>query len=211
MVGFLRQTHGFITIIAKKYNMNYEHIWKKTLNDSEKVEYEFSIASRHRKLVLIIWLFFGVITLIMPSLGLPLIIIGIIHYWYLGLNAYALTSERVLIHTGWISTQSTSIGYDKIVEVSIQEPFLNRVITKSGNLVIKTAGLGHDVILRNIQTPYEVKKTLDRLSHHGKNASHKISGEHKSVSVELVELFKLKEQGVITEEEFNGHKAKILK
>lgn len=198
--------------------MRYEHIWEKTLNDNEKVEHEFSVASRYRKFILILWLFFGLISLTLPVMGLSLMVIGVVHYWYLGLNAYAFTDRRLLLHTGWISTQSTSINYDKVVEVSVEEPYLSKIITKSGRLVIKTAGLGHDILLKNIETPYEAKKILDRLSHQDKNsnihAPANISKNHdsnKSVSEELVDLFKLKEQGVITEEEFNIHKSKLLK
>ncbi len=146
--------------------MRYEHIWKKTLNENEKVEYEFSVAPKQRKLFLGLWVVLGLLSFLMTSvIGVPLIIVGLLGYWTMGLKAYALTTKRVLIHTGWISTNSTSINYDKIVEVSIEEPFLNRLLTSSGSLVIKTAGLGHDVTLKNIESPYEVKKTLDRLSH----------------------------------------------
>jgi uncharacterized membrane protein YdbT with pleckstrin-like domain len=147
--------------------MRYEQIWRKTLNENEKVEYEFSVAKKQRILVLVIWAIIGVIFLFsFPVVSILFVAFGLIHYWYLGLNAYAFTNKRLLVHTGWLSTKSTSINYDKIIEVSVDEPFLNRTITNSGNLVIKTGGFGHDVVLRNIESPYEVKKTLDRLSHH---------------------------------------------
>ena len=138
--------------------MKYEKIWQKTLNESEKVEYEFSVAKGYRKLLLIT----GLVTLIFGGFG----IIFLILYWYSGLNAYAFTNKRILVHTGWLSTKSTSINYDKIVEVSVSEGFIDRVFAKSGNLAIKTSGLGHDIVLKNIESPYETKKILDRLSHH---------------------------------------------
>lgn len=148
--------------------MHYEKIWQKTLNDSEKVEYEFSTGPKFRKFILIYLIVIGVLFLVagLPTFGVLLALIGVFNYWRLGLNAYAFTSKRVLVHTGWLSTNSTSINYDKIVEVSVQESFLARQMGKVGNLIIKTGGFGHDIILRNIETPYEVKKTLDRLSHH---------------------------------------------
>jgi uncharacterized membrane protein YdbT with pleckstrin-like domain len=83
----------------------------------------------------------------------------------LDFNAYALTEKRILIHTGWLSTKSTSISYDKIIEISVSESFINKKFTNSGNLVIKTSGIGHDIILKYIEAPYEVKKMIDRLSH----------------------------------------------
>ena len=199
----------------RRKSMKYEEIWKKTLNDSEKVDYEFSVAPRYRMAVLIVWAVIGLVMLLSsPAFGVIVFAFGALHYWKLGLNAYAFTSKRVLVHTGWLSTKSTTINYDKIVEVSVDESYFKKALTNSGNLVIKTAGLGHDIILKNIATPYEAKKTLDRLSHHDKTESSTvvIRGEaNKSASSELIELFKLKEQGAITDEEFQAHKAKLLK
>ena len=93
-------------------------------------------------------------------------ICGYIHYEYLRVTAYAFTDKRLLVHTGLFSTKSTSINYNKIIEVSVDEPFFSRTLTSSGNLVVKTGGFDHDVTLRNIESPYEAKKMLDRLSHH---------------------------------------------
>ncbi len=137
--------------------MKYEKIWQKTLNENEKVEYEFSIAKGYRKFILIE----SIVFLFVFFTG----IIGLIYYWRLQFNHYALTEKRILIHTGWLSTKSVSINYDKIIELSVSESFINRKLTKSGNLVIKTSGLGHDIVLKNIESPYEVKKMIDRLSH----------------------------------------------
>lgn len=194
----------------EKY-MQYEEIWKKTLNDSEKVEYEFSIAPKYKIAIVVAWVVIGLICmLISPGIIMLFLIAAGIHYWSLGLNAYAFTGKRVLVHSGWLSTKSTSINYDKIVEVSVDESYLNKAFTESGNLIIKTAGLGHDIILRNIQTPYEAKKTLDRLSHHATTEPVKATAPTKSAAEHVAELFDLKQKGAITEDEFKAHKAKIL-
>ena len=139
--------------------MKNEKIWQKTLNESEKVEYEFSVAKGYKRFVLVMSIFWGALTF-----GV-FFVIGMIYRWHLKFNAYALTEKRILIHTGWLSTKSTSISYDKIIEISVSESFINRKFTNSGNLVIKTSGIGHDIILKYIETPYEVKKMIDRLSH----------------------------------------------
>ncbi len=195
--------------------MKYEQIWQKTLNESEKVDYEFSVAQGYRIAIAVVWGIVGLIMMVNPVFGVIILGAGTLHYWSLGLNAYAFTSKRVLVHTGWLSTKSTSINYDKIVEVSVSESYLKKAITKSGNLVIKTAGLGHDIVLKNIGTPYEAKKILDRLSHQDKTENSTVvvrsSEPSKNTSDELVSLFKLKEQGAITEEEFKAHKEKLLK
>jgi uncharacterized membrane protein YdbT with pleckstrin-like domain len=148
--------------------MNYEKIWNKTLSPDEKVEYEFSIGNRYRKFFLIIW---GIISL--PFLfaydyrfGILIFLIALFYYgFYLKVaNAYAFTNKRVLIHRGWLSTNTTSIDYSKITDVYIQEPFFDRLITHTGHIAINTAGTTlYEVILKHIESPYEVKKKLDAL------------------------------------------------
>jgi len=47
-------------------------------------------------------------------------------------------------------------------DVRVLEGFLDRLFYKTGTLVINTAGTStHEVILKHIETPYEVKKKLD--------------------------------------------------
>ena len=79
-------------------------------------------------------------------------------------NAYAFTNKRILIHQGWLSTKLTSIDYYQITDTYVLEPFLARVFTKSGHLVVNTAGTSlFEVYLRYVDSPYEVKKKLDLL------------------------------------------------
>lgn len=146
--------------------MDNKKIWDKTLSDNEKVEFEFSIGKRYIKAWLIIW---GVISfpfLFAFGMGIIIFLIALFYYgYYLKVsNVYAFTNKRVLIHRGWLSTHTTSIDYNKITDVHIREPFFDRVITHTGGIAINTAGSGGlEVILRNIESPYEIKKQLDKL------------------------------------------------
>ena len=63
---------------------------------------------------------------------------------------------------GWLSTSLRSIDYSKITDSSVEEPFIDRVLTKTGYLVIKTASTDA-VIFKSINEPYEIKKRLDSL------------------------------------------------
>ena len=72
-----------------------------------------------------------------------------------------LTNKRILIHKGWLSTQAISVDYNKITDIIVVEPFFSRIFYKSGHLAINTAGTGlHEIVLRNIPTPYETKKII---------------------------------------------------
>ncbi|MEI6597334.1 MAG: PH domain-containing protein [bacterium] len=79
-------------------------------------------------------------------------------------NAYAFTNKRVLIHQGWLSTHMISVDYSKITDVHIRESFFAKIITHTGNIAIITAGTTRDqIILGNVNEPYEIKKRLDAL------------------------------------------------
>jgi uncharacterized membrane protein YdbT with pleckstrin-like domain len=147
--------------------MEYTNVWAKVLREDEKVDYEFSIGKKYRMLGLISVGFIGLIMMLVnPTFGIIIISIALFYFgYYLKVaNAYAFTDKRVLIHRGWLSTNTISIEYSKITDVSVQEPFLERLITSTGNLAINTAGSGvKEVVLKHITTPYEVRKKLDKV------------------------------------------------
>ena len=146
--------------------MIYEKIWKKILNQDEKIEYEFSISERYRKIHLV---FFGIISIILiitepHYIGVLAFLLVVFYYgFYIRIaNAYAFTKKRIIIHQGWLSTKTISIDYEKITDITVEEPLLDRVITHTGNLVINTAGTDFpEVVLTRISRPYEIKKKLD--------------------------------------------------
>ena len=151
--------------------MDYQKLWQKTLNESEKVEYEFGVAPRFKKnnyrAFTVLTILFLIPTIAMPFfliLFIPWLVIVACAYVNFRFTVYALTDRRILVHKGWLSTKTTAIRYEKIVEISVIESFLNRKITQSGNVVIQTSGIGHDFTLFNVESPYEVKKMIDRLS-----------------------------------------------
>ncbi len=153
--------------------MYYEKIWEKVLTDGEKVEYEFSYGERFLKvgliggIILSVLLMIGIIGFIL----LPIVIFDF-GFYLKKANAYAFTNKRVLIHKGWLSTHTTSIDYHKITDVSVVEPFLDRIMYHTGSILIDTAGMsGDDIILKHIEKPYEVQKKLnslkDKVAHQG--------------------------------------------
>jgi len=148
--------------------MIYEKIWQKILNPDEKVEYEFSVSDRYKKICLICFGIISVVLIIYPPhyIGvLALLMVSFYFGFYLKVaNAYAFTQKRVIIHRGWLSTTTISIDYEKITDVTVNEPLLDKVITHTGHLIINTAGTGFpEVILTCISRPHEIKKKLDKL------------------------------------------------
>jgi len=148
--------------------MKYEKIWTKILNPNEDIKHEFSIGNRYLKVQLFAWFVLAVFLLCiwisLFPLSIFLMIIGVAQYFYIvNSNAYAFTNKRVLIHTGWLSTKATSVNFDKITEVTVVEPYLTRILTKTGELSIHTANMIDGLHIKNIENPYELKKKLDAL------------------------------------------------
>lgn len=143
--------------------MQYAHIWNKALSKDEKVEHEFSVGDRYRKVGLIIW---GIISLILTFIGLITFPIALFYYLFYvkRANIFAFTNKRVLIHRGWLSTHMISVDYSKITDVHVSEGFIQRVLSHTGTLAIVTAGSTSDqIVLKNVEMPYELKKKLDHL------------------------------------------------
>ena len=145
--------------------MEYEKIWNKTLGGDEKVEFEFSIGKNYRIMGLILW---GFISLMFASKIAITIVIFLIASFYYGYylkaaNAFALTNKRVIAHRGWLNTYTNSVEYSKITDVHVKEPFFEKIFTHTGNIGVETAGFGSLLILRHVDSPYEIKKKLDGL------------------------------------------------
>ena len=144
-----------------------ENIWVKFLNPAEEIKYEFTLGKEYLKVGLISGCIVGFLFLFLFFLfGISIILISVFYYgWYLkNANKYAFTDKRVLIYKGWLSTKLTSIDYDKITDIEVREPFLDKQAYKTGILSINTAGTTlREVVLRYIENPYEVKKKLDEL------------------------------------------------
>lgn len=147
--------------------MKYGNIWKKVLNPDEKVMHEFSVGDRYLKFNLILWGVFALcFSFLSIYLGVALVLVVLFYFgFYLRVaNAYAFTNKRILIHRGWLSTQTINVTYDKVTDITVVDPFLERIITGSGSLVVNTAGTADkEIVLQHIAAPYELKKKLDEI------------------------------------------------
>jgi hypothetical protein len=159
---------GPIKSVNTYRSMKYASTWAKTLNSDEKVQYEFSVADKYRYVYLVVLLILGGILFFTPliTIALPYSVVVAFYFgFYLKVaNAYALTDRRILIHRGWLSTHTISVEYNKITDVTVIEPFLEKLITQTGHLAVNTAGSGgNEIILKHIEHPYELKKRIDQM------------------------------------------------
>lgn len=146
--------------------MDYTAIWQRTLNENEPILYEFSVGQGYLRLGFLAWCFVGALLIPLFGLGFLVIAVGLFYfYYYLPVaNAYAFTDRRIVIRTGWLSTALTSVDYDKITDLSVSEPLFDRLVSRTGHVLIDTAGTDYkEVMLLHVQDPYDVRKRLDTL------------------------------------------------
>jgi uncharacterized membrane protein YdbT with pleckstrin-like domain len=143
--------------------------WNKYLLPDEKIEYECGVSTKYILYSLFILILLSifmipiVIVLIFPIFFIIDYFFYIVFYLKLAYK-YAFTNKRIIAQIGWLSLQSITIDYSKITDVVVQQTFLGRILTKSGNLFINTSGSSnHELIIKDIDNPYQVKQILDKL------------------------------------------------
>lgn len=142
-------------------NTKNEAIWHKILSKDEEVKEEFSISNKYINIWGTFWTIVCFFILFFIGAAIP----AFYYFFYLRkANVYAFTNKRVLIHTGWLSTNLTSVDYNKITNIFISQGLFQKLLTNTGNIAIDTAGTGgEEIILRNVNDPYKLKKLLDEL------------------------------------------------
>lgn len=150
--------------------MEHKHIWDKVLGSNEHVKYEFTVGSQYRMVGLVGLSVIGLLSFFwLWQMAIFIIAIALFYYgFYLkAANAYAFTDRRVLVHQGWLSTRMITTEYQKITDVTVLEPLIQRLIFASGTLVVNTAGSKtEEIVLSNVERPYELKKKLDEMRGH---------------------------------------------
>jgi len=132
-------------------------VWEKILGPSETIKYTFSIGTRYCIIGFMFWVALSfliaglmlsvdnqLINTLGPLISILLIIFAIFYYgFYLRIaNMYAFTDKRVIIHRGWLSTNTISIDYERITDTVVRERFIENLIMGTGDILVNTAGTG---------------------------------------------------------------------
>jgi membrane protein YdbS with pleckstrin-like domain len=139
--------------------------------------------------------------------------------WYT--SVFAVTSDRVVHRYGWISKFSMEIPLEAINDVRFEQGVIDRIVG-AGSLLISSASTAGTNRFEDVRHPEEVQKTI---YHQGELNKQRMYGgmgsgaqqqpplavpASPSTTTELERLAKLRADGVLTEEEFQAQKAKIL-
>ncbi len=128
---------------------------------------------------------------------------------------FVITSDRVIHREGWLAKRSMEIPLEAINDVRFQQSVFERMIG-AGDILISSASERGTEVFEDIPRPETVQKTI---YHEGEKNQQRMfqwrpSGSPTpsapSTTTELQRLADLRERGVLTEEEFQAQKRKIL-
>lgn len=137
--------------------------------------------------------------------------------WWLT-SHFVVTSDRVIHREGWIAKRSMEVPLEAINDVRFEQGVFERIIG-AGSLVIQSASEAGRQVFEAIRDPEEVQRTIyhqgelnqQRMYHGGTGqATPPAPAASPSAVTELERLAELRAKGVLTEEEFQAQKAKIL-
>lgn len=127
---------------------------------------------------------------------------------------FVLTSDRLITRSGIIAKQSKEIPLERINDVTFTQSILERMVG-SGDLMIESAGERGQNRISNVRNPEQVQLTVYKEVEENNNRMMRPQGAvapaGDSVTDQLEALGRLKEQGVITDMEFENKKQELLK
>jgi len=119
---------------------------------------------------------------------------------------FVLTNERVITRSGVIAKHSKEIPLETINDVTFRQGILERMIG-AGDIIIESAGESGQNRFSEIRRPESVQLEIYRASEARKGLG-RPGGP--SIADELAKLADLRDKGVLTEEEFQSRKRKLL-
>jgi uncharacterized membrane protein YdbT with pleckstrin-like domain len=131
-------------------------------------------------------------------------------------SMFVVTTDRVIHRQGWIAKRSMEIPLEAINDVRFEQGVFDRMVG-AGTLLISSASEYGTESFDDIRHPESVQRTIYEQGEHNKKRMYqgddaggaRASGA-PSTTTELERLARLRADGVLTEDEFQAQKAKIL-
>ena len=156
------------------------------------------------------WIALALVAAVLLAM-IPLVVSPLIKWWF---TAYVLTSERLITRTGMIARSGIELPLENINNVIFSQSVIERVL-KSGDLLIESAGESGQSEFSDIPNPEGFQSLLYRTR---EEQQRRTAAEESAISAELTKdpteqlerAARLRAEGVLSEEEFQAMKQKIL-
>jgi uncharacterized membrane protein YdbT with pleckstrin-like domain len=124
---------------------------------------------------------------------------------------FVVTSDRIIHRRGFIAKYSMEVPLEAINDVRCEPGVIDRIIG-AGTLVVQSASEAGRQVFDHIRKPEEVQRTIYHQGELNQQRMMAGSGTRSSPSAasELERLADLRARGVLTEEEFQAQKRRIL-
>jgi len=122
---------------------------------------------------------------------------------------FVVTTDRVIHREGFIAKRSMEIPLEKINDVRFRQSVFERIIG-AGDLILESAGEFGRNVFSNIRDPEQVQKTIYHQGELNQEREMRPGPAAPTATTELQRLADLRDRGVLTEEEFQTQKRKIL-
>jgi uncharacterized membrane protein YdbT with pleckstrin-like domain len=130
---------------------------------------------------------------------------------------FVVTSDRVIHRSGWLAKRSMEMPLERINDVTFTQTVFERLVG-AGSLRIQSASEYGQNHFRDIRGPEDVQKQIyemaeaneARMRGTGEVSTETIETEAGSPLVEIERLARMKDKGIITEEEFETQKRRLL-
>lgn len=146
----------------------------------------------------------------------------LIRYWSWKVNLWAVTNFRVIDETGLVNHFAKESPLEKINNVSYDQNIWGRIFNY-GHVEIQTAAEVGATDYYNVHRPKKLKDTITQAQSDLENSKFSnqaqqmadaiktsMGGSNTSISVELQQLYELRQKGILSEDEYNRAKKKLL-
>ncbi|MDQ3963148.1 MAG: PH domain-containing protein [Actinomycetota bacterium] len=126
---------------------------------------------------------------------------------------FVLTSDRLITRRGIIAKHSKEIPLERINDVAFSQRVLERVFG-AGDLMIESAGETGQTRITNVRKPEQVQLAIYKESEENSNRMMRGGGPSEAppdATQQLEALARLRDQGVLSEQEFESKKQDVLR
>jgi uncharacterized membrane protein YdbT with pleckstrin-like domain len=150
-----------------------------------------------------------VTALVIVALLLVVVLPGALRWHF---TLFVLTSDRLITRSGIFAKRSKEIPLERINDVTFNQSVVERLFG-AGDLLVESAGERGQTRITNVRKPEQVQLMIYRTSEDNSNRmmqGRPAAETGDSIPEQIEALARLKEQGVITEDEFEVKKKDLL-
>jgi uncharacterized membrane protein YdbT with pleckstrin-like domain len=124
---------------------------------------------------------------------------------------FVLTSDRLITRSGIVSKHSKEIPLERINDVTFTQTIIERALG-AGDLLLESAGERGQTHITNVRKPEQVQLIIYKETEDNTNRMMRPGGSQShSIPEQIEALARLKDQGVLSEAEFDAKKQELLK